>query len=433
MRGAYAIVLMGLLAGGCAYRGPLTRVAVDHNELVANSANQLMLVNVLRAQHREPLHFTSISKLSGSATTVGTAGANTQVREQASTLTTAAAGVTRATTEGGEFSTPSLQLQVTAGSNFDVAVFDTQEFYQGVTASVSPGIIAHYLHQGWPPELLTYLVVSSVDLVAKEAVAGTNIKAGQVVETIANDPDELEEAKKFQSFANCQVLVSKPRTVADRRLVRLGDLQDVGLAELALLDGDKFEIEEPSADAPLNGRWIVRKGRTSDSLSLRKTGAAGCDAPPKFATTSKGYLPRDTTFSLSEVTPLEPGPDRTGELASRAVATGNVTYNGRTVAVDVVLVLRSIDGMIYFLGEYGRPGAVQYAVPGPDGAPHPILTVATSKPDAVFVSVSYRGKRYYVPADNNRGSQAFGLIEQLVNLQKTAKDKPVTQTVRVVE
>lgn len=436
---------MSLLASGCAYRGPLTRVAVDHNELVANSVNQLMLLNVLRAKEREPLHFTSISKLTGNVSAVGVAGANTQVREQASMLTTAPAGVTRATTEGGEIATPSLQLQVTAGSSFDVGVFDTQEFYQGLTSSVSPATIAHYLHQGWPAELLTYLAVGSVDLVAPKRikVGDKTYEKGQVVRTLINDPDDPDEALRFEAFAKCYVLTWKARSTPNQKLMRLSDVKDIKLAELALFDGDKFDVDPPPKPGdpppqpgdPPPERWIVRVGKSSETLTLRPTRARGCEnGAQEVAANPQGVTETARAFSYSGLTVIDPAKSRATD-GREAVAAADVMVDGQSVNLEFVLVLRATDGMIYFLGEYARDRAHKYEVPGhAKGTTLPILKVAKSKPDGqIFVSVNHRGKRHYMAADESRGSQAFALIEQLINLQKMAKDKPSTQTVRVVE
>jgi hypothetical protein len=423
-----SVAATALLCGGCAYRGPLTRVAVDHNEMVANTANQLTLMNVLRAQKREPLHFTSISRLSGTASTVGTVGANAQVREQSSSLQILPAGFGNQTTvEGGEIATPSMSVAVTAGSSFDVAIFDTQEFYQGITGSVSGGTLAHYLHQGWPSELMTYLFVESVDLVATEDKGP--FKKGDVVDTFYNDPQDKTRAAEFEQFAKCYQLTYRPTSVPDRQLVRLTDLPEVSLAELALLDGQKFEID-PATEKE---RWIRRKGGAADTLSLRSTAGQACVSSASTSTESAAAtLQTSKRYSVQRLDPL-PHLEAAGREDEHVFAKGAVTVDGVEVKVETRFVLRSISGVIYFLGEYARTGSYQYDVPGYAGAgTSKILTVQTSKPDDTFVAVGYRGARYYVPTENNRGAQVFALVQEMVNLQKNSKDKPSTQTVRVV-
>lgn len=55
------------LLGGCAMSQQLSQVAVDHNRMVAKSANELALLNIVRASRRYPLHFTAVTEVNGNA------------------------------------------------------------------------------------------------------------------------------------------------------------------------------------------------------------------------------------------------------------------------------------------------------------------------------------------------------------------------------
>jgi hypothetical protein len=418
-----------LCANACAFGPQLTRVAVNQNDLVANSSNELLMTNILRARDREPLHFTSVGALHGDASFEGTAGSNIALSGVTRSTEHDASGAVTKVTSGAatDVTTPTVGLTASGTSSMDVTVWDTQDFYQGITASVPPGTIAHYLHQGWPADLLTYLFVSSVDFLADEA--GPDFKKGDLLESFNNEPDATGAA--FSNFVACYRLTYLPKADPDVNLVRLDDLKgNLKLSDLAILDGDKFDITAGTdKDGKPVERWITRKGHSGDTLALRTLfpyEAQTCDANSSlFLLSSSAEQPR---------TPFQ------GQAAHSIVASGTLLYNGRTVKVQVQVVLRSIDGVIYYLGEYLRQGdsAPRLVV---SGVPLPIVYITTTRPQRVFATARFKGDRYYAPATYNgqldstagRTSQVFTLVEQLLNLQKSGKDRPSTQTVRIVE
>ena len=62
-----ACTLSAALLGGCAFSPQLSQVAVDHNRMVAKSADELTLLNIVRASRRFPLHFTAVTEVNGNA------------------------------------------------------------------------------------------------------------------------------------------------------------------------------------------------------------------------------------------------------------------------------------------------------------------------------------------------------------------------------
>lgn len=427
-------VALCLCATSCAFGPQLKRVSVNQNEVVANSTNELLLMNVLRARDREPVHFTSISKLSGSATFTTSLGANAALKGDTATTETAGTGVLTkiSNVAGTDTVTPSVGLGIGGASNLDVGVWDTQEFYQGITASVPSSTVAHYLHQGWPADLLTHLFVTSVDFVATKDAG--RFKKGQLVKSIFNSPDpRAPDQQTFTDFVQCYRLTSVPKVAKDFDLVPLAALDGkLSLADLALLDGDKFDVT-PAVDdqgKPIAQRWIKRKGRSSDGLALRAVGAEegepGCGVMANFFALDGATAPTAGAFQ--------------GEADEHSViASGKYNVDGMEIPVQVQVVLRSTNGIVYYLGEYLRAGAAAPRVVTSEGLV-PILAVTNRKPARVFASTNFKGERYYVPATvegrldsvAGRSSQVFSLVEQLFNLQKSAKDRPTTQTVRVV-
>ena len=440
------ILLLSILIGGCAFKPQLQRVAVDHNQLVANSANQVVLLNLLRAREREPLHFTSISKLFGDASISGSMEAGATITDTDTDTRGAAGALTeRETVNGIDINAPSVGLSLSGKSSIDVAVFDSQEFYQGITASVPPATLAHYLHQGWPAELFTYLFVRQVDFVANEAaekdpsLAGA-YKKGDIVESLINDADSPTLRPAFAAFVNCFRLTQKPKTVDDTKIVPLARVQDFRLSDVAVLDGDKFDVDELSAKTPDEPRrWIKRKGKTSDVLRLRNLS----DARQEFEPGEGDECRNPSATYTIDANFASMGDARDEDEHVGTIATGRYNIGGKSVPVDVQVVLRSVEGVIYFLGEYLRaPETQRYTLFDGQNQPRvPILAVTPAKPPQTFVSTRFRGHRYFVPANlggrldtkAGRSSQVFSLLQQLINLQKTAKERPTTQTVRVID
>lgn len=450
-----ALLFISVSTSGCAFRPQLQRVAVNHNELVASSANELMLLNVLRAKERQPLHFTSVSKLVGNAAFTGTAAANVSIRADAPTVKTGSGGalVETSTVDGTEVTIPSLQAVITAGSSFDVAVFDTQEFYQGITTSIPQSTVAHYIHQGWPADLMTHLFIGSVDFVAKKDFDqdGVTFKAGETVLSLDNDPENIEAIKRFTRFFECNRLYIYGKSTPDRALLRLSQLSESSGVELLAMDGDRLEVDELKDQKPDEemSRWVRRKGRTSDAIAVKAIDSSDdCKSlRPEAPAQTKGQpsqikgwnqnLPdfgKAVTYQMLTIEPLKTV-ESSMSAEREAVAIGEIGIDNLKIEVNVQLVLRSIDGVIYYLGEYLREDSERPMVIMNKGA-GPIIVASAERPAQVFAQARFQGRTYYVPGgignDSGRSSQVFALVQQLVNLQKSAKDRPTTQSIRVV-
>src|SRR5215831_5818023 len=120
------------ILGGCAVVDQYSSRAIEYNEQTAASKNSLILLNILRAAYREPLQFTDISTVTGTASAQGSLSADIPLR-----------------IGGTHFVTPQIlslnpSAAVSGGPNFSVANLSTQEFYQGLQAPVSAQVVANY-------------------------------------------------------------------------------------------------------------------------------------------------------------------------------------------------------------------------------------------------------------------------------------------------
>ena len=436
LRSGALVAALCLGLAGCSFGPRLQGVAVNHNVMVAGAVNQLTVLNILRAKAREPLHFTTITRLNGSAGVTARGSSNVQVKGPTATRRTGPAGalIETATVQGAEVTTPVLEGVVTGNSAFEVAVLDTQEFYQGVLASVPASVVAHYLRQGWPDKLLAYVLIGQVEFVATEDYVdprGRSRKKGEIIAVIDNDPVKPAEARRFGTFVNCYRLGHVQRAAPDRLLIPLDQTARFGLADLALLDGDRFDIDDPGA--PGTPRWIKRRGRTSDSLIVTPTlepRAGECDELLQAVLSVSGR------YGLAAPAPFVMIDERGGAAATLQPqdTTGRAVKDARP-SFAIQLVLRSPGGAIYFLGEYQRAGDT-YGEAGQPNSVAPLLVVDTVRPVSTFVSVRFHDKTYFVPTEDaagGRSTQVVALVQELVNLQKSSRDKPSTATVRVLQ
>ena len=136
-----------LLTAGCGTLNNHSVTAADFNVAAEREGNKLLLLNVVRAMHRHPLYFSSLSQMRGNATySVG--------------LDTFEIPFGRGTS--APF-VPSPVFGISANPTFDVGVMDSKEFMQGILRPLSMTQVDYYWHQGWPRELILLLVVERIE------------------------------------------------------------------------------------------------------------------------------------------------------------------------------------------------------------------------------------------------------------------------------
>ena len=133
--------LLALLLSGCSLSGAIGSHSVDYNNSVEQAADTLLVVNILRARDRAPLHFTTIGAIHGAFTVSAGIGYD---------LTAVNNGVQPA---GLVASNPS----------FDIGPLDRQEFARGLLRPIDPALFRLLSDRGLPDALLLHLLVSRFD------------------------------------------------------------------------------------------------------------------------------------------------------------------------------------------------------------------------------------------------------------------------------
>ena len=413
------VVILAVALAGCATVSDFTEQNQKANVAVEQSSNAMLLLNVIRSYQRRPMHFTAIQSV------------KTPLADGTPefALGLPAFGYDRA---GKRTWTPSLTYKVHV-PNFDVTVWDGQEFMRGITTPVDQKTFVYYLDQGWPLPLIVHLMVREIRL----------LKDGKPVNRYVNYPGEPEQFAAFQWAANtlrfCDIGTGPgdPDRYGPRLDARMsGDLQ--GLAKLKeqglLLVPPVKPPPTPGAPAP------DRTKEEPESAYFRVAKDGG--SVLRFAQSRRpDTLPRQTQEE-AKCTPLENAalmPLLVGQDDKAAKAPGDV----------IQFHMRSPEAVIYYLGELVR---AEYGDPlrperGPSGAAKIQLgSTKTSEQNLFHVrrgtipegvvpaaQVKYEDTVYWIPPDSTggRSMHVLSLVQLLVNSQKNAKDLPATTTIRL--
>lgn len=79
-------------------QGTVVRQTVEYNTAAAQMANELTLLNIMRAEEDLPIYYTSISRLTGSVQLTASGGFNAQLKQASPVETTSATDAIAKTT-----------------------------------------------------------------------------------------------------------------------------------------------------------------------------------------------------------------------------------------------------------------------------------------------------------------------------------------------
>lgn len=478
---AFRLIALAMLmsaTAGCTFRPQVTGMAIEYNEFVAEATNRQTVVNILRARSREPLHFTSFSKVLGTARIEGTAGVDIAANGNGGEQLPQAGGGAFATSKrtlGATNWTPKLGVKVNSGTDFEIGINATDDFWKGITAPVSPATIVHLLRQEWPRDLISYLFIQRIDFAGRITDPSGRVVATVPLSRLINAPDNESTVDPFTSLIRCRTLYYSLSETA-RRDVPIGAVSD--------LSGVATEVLprlSPTAPPP-SGYNVAIPGRSEFAIALSENAEAGAGARNEDCVKLEQRLREEFTQALGRrqiklpqpVAPASPkaagaagGP--TGEdpfpgaanyLAAPASAASpsgagftaagyfrGLVPEGYKTELVIDVSLRSVEGMIYYLGEYVRESNKRPMASGrcADGSYGECIPLIVLKPAGAagdidpFISVDYKGERYVVPssgenirADGGYSSLVIALVQQMLNLYRSSKDLPSTPLVRVI-
>jgi hypothetical protein len=160
--------LTALSLAGCAIVDQYGGRAVEYNLQAEKAQQQNLLLNIIRASLRRPMQFTGLTSITGTASaSTSVTGGYTNVHQTplislfGLTPPNSSTAIARTVTGTGGGT-----ASMSGGPTFTVPVLDTQEFYQGILAPLTPQVIDYYVKQGYHPQILFSMFVSSVEVIA---------------------------------------------------------------------------------------------------------------------------------------------------------------------------------------------------------------------------------------------------------------------------
>ncbi|MFA5966612.1 MAG: hypothetical protein WC804_21555 [Sphingomonas sp.] len=479
---------------------------------MADATNKQTALNILRARDREPLHFTNFTKIDGTVSGEASASfdpgvklqditrspATTSVETSMSGATTTTGAATTTRTLSGAKLTPSFDVKVTSTSDFEIAINATDDFWKGILTPVQPSMVAYYLKQGWRSDLMSYLFIDRIDyaiVVTGPTPKPTRHKPGTApfklsahIATFQNNPDSSTDTAAFTAAIRCQSLDVAETPEAKRTLpiAQLSDLAnipadvlsnvtavpshrgnanadadspDAGSASDLPADRPRYQVEATDADS--QGLTLAAPesdcGAFNDKLrepirtGIRDTEADDSGRPDKTRTALLSIarpIRRNSDYNRSTIRMSR---DASAKLVGKG-ACNNYVKAGYSCDLQIDVTLRSIEGIIYYLGELQRDVAQPnkprlWGVCDPMTSQRadyciPIFELMRTKPisaDGWITEVDFKGAHYYVPSSGQSISQTAGrtsevmtLVEQLLNLYRSSKDFPTTPSVRVL-
>jgi hypothetical protein len=423
LRLAAFVAIVGT-AVACSFHRTLGEQAVDFNRSVAESESRVLLLNVLRSRDRLPQYYTGLTQIRGSLS--GTL---------ASTLSIPFGGGS----DNKNAISPTFSMA--SSPSFDLSVLDSKEFFRGITDPVSLETFRYYWDQGWPRDVLAYMLVRAVRLEAPD---------GQIVHEITSHGERSEPFDEFvRELAADGSLLDQPfwttgPTPFGPKLTALTgeavvDAKAKGLG-FAVAGGPNVEVQLTSGTSVsltcLACSQVVWKNFRATAPA---TYARFAECGSQVGETARGRVMSGLPAAELRLFQLR-SPDPPAEMEVLVPqGTPKPKEDPKDDCPKLNLLLRSPEAMIYFLGETLRSPERAPRVRPPEGPPAtnadvPLFTLEESRWPWGLFAVRHRGHFYAVPAEleTSRTLSALALIRQLFALQKSREDLPTTRAVTVI-
>jgi hypothetical protein len=368
--GAFVLLVAAVSLAGCIATGHIQGRVENIDQSVGISRNQAILVNIVRASLSEPLYFLAISKVSGSG-----------YSDLKSGLPTITIGPGQMASQQ-QFAFGANLLENQASSNFDVGVQETHDFYNGLLKPIDLVEANLLIHQGFSREMVFSVLVDKI-----------RVRTGDRVTEIRNDPASSADFEQFQKY----------------RDLALG----YGLTIETYDEPNPNDIPAGAKGAGGSAPKFVRAGKLCFDQALAAEQNLAAVGASKIKCSDSDSPAAKTARKSSELT---------------------FTIDGKRQAIEIIL--RSPYQMFQYLGGMlasGKNTVLNGTDPG-QIAGRPILVVTKGDGGPCFTKVAYSGADYCVPNEGSENTKrVFTLIDQILALNTTAEDLPVTDSVRIIQ
>ena len=348
MKQGIALALTAAIAvSGCtSLQTPMTDFATDYNRVIADTRNEMILLNIVRASEGEPTHYSALSSVSGNLSIGASADASLS-------------GIIDNIDAGA-----GTGISVRSSPSFQIIPLNTQDFATGILRPIEPNVVALFLSQGWNQNLLAALMVESV-------TCGST--------TYSNDLRAAGDRSSRRQYLT-----------ADQAF-GLGFAADDG-------GGTSGPVLSLDAGQAASLTMILENLGGDYRVTLRESG----DGTAIFDVFERSEQTLNITLDAAA---------RPDGCNDQALTPDNYE-------------LRSVEGIIYYLGEILRSGNGRLISSNGDV----VFALRTSAPaNGHSIRIAHNGRTYFVPHTNeaqrprDRTIQVISLINQLIGLQ-TASD-----------
>lgn len=390
---AAALAALGL--AGCMSGGDFAGRAVEHNRAIAMAADQIALLNIVRAAEDRPVVYSQFSGVSESFSNEASLSLSVPFGSDAASAYSSG-----------------LELGPGQYASVSTSPLDDVDFYQGVMRPVQLGLLRYYLDNGWPPDLLLSLTLEKLEIsaafyarVVAESDAACAARGGIACARIAEKRGQIAlpaASRGRMTFIN------------DPRSAELFDpFHDLVLRLIAL------DLTIDGAYTPSKIRLPADSVLTLNAAEIAKLQLASANIE------RKGNAYEITTYAWV------PGLKLAGLSDTRVRVEGQSTT---TADVDMTASLRSTDSILFYLGAYVREGGADARVLIGGGARErfvPVFEIGGC--DAAVVTAELEGRCFGIPAGGDHVSmKVIAFLHQVFGLNKRATEPPAPGVVRTV-
>jgi hypothetical protein len=376
------LALFSVVLGACAYNDHFDNRINRYDVAAEQARDTMILTNIVRASHAEPMSFLQLGKIAGSNTSTAQVGLPSVLFGPLSTVAATATlqqEVVFGAAAGGGNGYVGNSASTSGSVNFEASTSETKDFYRGLLTEVDPRTLQFFIQQGVSRELLFYLFTD------------------RLIETRDGHTRELRNDPLSPDFHEFQ------------HAVKLA--MDFGLSSEQIAGRAK---EKPKKT----------DGKETQPIDL------GQDWQICF---NKIYIkqPLDTT----QLDPICGTKHISAESHS-------VSFRGNSgEQVKLTVLPRSPFAIFQFLGRLlaaGEQGRVKLlsdeAVDNGPMHDEYLFTVETGPTTGCFLSVIYESQNYCVPQEGSANTKRIlSLLTQLIALNTSIEDVPLTPTVRVIQ
>jgi hypothetical protein len=294
-----AVIAFGASLSGCAATTSTNKTAVNYNRIFAKSRDEVLVTNILRASAREPLQFSTMGNVTGT------------VRNTASL----SLPVPSLIGKGVTIISPVFGVNEGINPTVNFIPLSNKEFTEGILKAVTPEEVNYFINQGWDQELILELVVGAVVCPSGDVVFNKG----------TNKPDDHYDAFA-RMFASAERFPIRNSGDEKSITIRMAANQAVTVMKEGVGGGRRVEKIEP----------VMKDGQPTEAVDVT------------IVSTPQPHL---EGLNTSEICGTASGPKVNQLGAEGNTLIGIAPLNG---ADQGKVILRSVEAIIYFLGETQR-------------------------------------------------------------------------------